>query len=185
MPRATELLPHSSATATTSATLEDILPTVNRDARLTVFIDGDNEMEHNQHRVNNDSLVDLRNKNNSIGSIGSHISDQDNTTHSLDSLQEDNDDAQSQDSDMDTVHRTGQKDADNSSSTSDDESYDCSRQCIDDCDDDVSGIWVWTESWSRFRFNPRRRCTDGPNFWGSKCTKCTSIPVFRSSTESS
>ncbi|KAJ7482676.1 hypothetical protein FB451DRAFT_1129691 [Mycena latifolia] len=140
MPRATELLPHSSATATTSATLEDILPTVNRDARLNVFIDGDNETEHNQHRANNISLVDLRSKNNSVGSIGSHISNQDNTTHSLGSLQEDNDDAQSQDSDMDTAHRTGQKDVNNSSSTSDDESYDCSRQCIDDCDDDVPGF---------------------------------------------
>ncbi|KAJ7882584.1 hypothetical protein B0H14DRAFT_1466384 [Mycena olivaceomarginata] len=57
MPRAAELLPQSFAVATT--TFEDILPTVNRIAQLSIFVDGENETEDTQNKIDNNSLADL------------------------------------------------------------------------------------------------------------------------------
>ncbi|KAJ7699091.1 hypothetical protein B0H14DRAFT_3174148 [Mycena olivaceomarginata] len=116
---------------------------------IDCFIDGDNEMEHNQHRVNNDSLAVL-----AVTSLTR------TTPPTVWTLCKRTTMTREPGLRYGYCPQDRTEDADNSSSTSDDESYDCSRHVlmiVRRC----SGIWVWTESWSRFRFNPRRRCTDG------------------------
>ncbi|KAJ6522995.1 hypothetical protein B0H19DRAFT_1386507 [Mycena capillaripes] len=90
MPRAAELLPESSACATT--TLENILPTHYQDAKLHVTVNSDNETTEAPDTNHNHSLADLHCNNNSTTSVHTKTSDQD--AHDVESDDEDYEDAQ-------------------------------------------------------------------------------------------
>ncbi|KAJ7232380.1 hypothetical protein C8J57DRAFT_1533103 [Mycena rebaudengoi] len=110
-PRAAELLPNASASAT--ETFEHVLPIRYQDAKLNITVDGD-ETEENQHRIPETSLVDLQHSNNSKTGVHSKISDLDDG-QSMGSLREDDL------SDIDSV-QPSHSEAD-STSHSDEESY--------------------------------------------------------------
>ncbi|KAF7337816.1 Cyclin N-terminal domain-containing protein [Mycena venus] len=116
-PRAAELLPHSSACAT--SVFEHILPTASQYVELNVFVDGNEETPDNPHGIFEEAVANLPPENNSTTSVHSTLLDQDDG-RSVGSL-EDNGEIQSQDSDQDSLQEPSQNEADNLS-TSDEES---------------------------------------------------------------
>jgi hypothetical protein len=85
-------------------------------------------MEDTQNKINNNSLADLHHQNDSMASIHNKIPDRDDS-HSISPPEEDDGDAKSHDSDIDSQQVPSQHEADNSC-TSDDERYDPIGQLV-------------------------------------------------------
>ncbi|KAF7344971.1 hypothetical protein MVEN_01659800 [Mycena venus] len=145
-PRATELLPHSSACAT--SIFENILPTAYQNVELNVFVDHDaaSEISHNNC---DEAAADWPLDSNSTTSVHSTVLDRDEG-HSVDSLTisdqdgehsspslEENGEARNHDSDEDSLRGPSQNETDHSS-TSDQESFIASQS--DDAAHDTHNV---------------------------------------------
>ncbi|KAJ7202363.1 hypothetical protein GGX14DRAFT_463414 [Mycena pura] len=131
-PRAAELLPRSSAFATT--TLEDIVPTIYHDAELYVIVDSENNTANNEPPFHDDdSLTTLHCKSDATSSV--HSDHWQNRGTSFASLQKADDDAGSQNFNSIASLEAGRSDSEAGISSSNDERYEPGLQSAGDVND--------------------------------------------------
>ncbi|KAJ7280558.1 hypothetical protein C8J57DRAFT_1299570 [Mycena rebaudengoi] len=116
MPRAAELLPHSSDYA--NNTFDDILPTIRKDAEINVPVDGEDRLPANQDKIDNGSMAELECKTKSTPSLRPEASNPDHERSGEFPLPEDQE-SRSQRSDMDPVDVSSLDDAGTSNESPD------------------------------------------------------------------
>ncbi|KAF7368171.1 hypothetical protein MVEN_00136100 [Mycena venus] len=99
-PRAAELLPHSSACA--SSSFEDVIPTFHENAELKLMVDHENKTTDTPDKNRDDSLLELDYEDDSTTSVHSAMSDQDDK-QLPDSMQDDENEPQYPDPDINSL----------------------------------------------------------------------------------